>query len=77
MGRGPRNHRSVRGELGFTGIACTDWSPLTDAVIFGEVHEARARGVLPRSTAAVAASRPDVRNDTVDPVFPYGHGLDL
>ncbi|WP_430727750.1 hypothetical protein [Streptomyces virginiae] len=32
---------------------------------------------LPRSTAAVAASRPDVPNDTHDPVFPHGHGLAL
>lgn len=30
---------------------------------------------LPRSTAAVAASRTDVPFDTVDPVFRFGHGL--
>jgi beta-glucosidase len=30
---------------------------------------------LPRSMAAVAASRPDVANDTEDPLFPIGHGL--
>ncbi|WP_435226607.1 hypothetical protein [Streptomyces sp. Tue6028] len=32
---------------------------------------------LPRSMAAVAASREDVPNDTEDPVFPDGHGLAL
>ncbi|MCX5331389.1 MULTISPECIES: hypothetical protein [unclassified Streptomyces] len=34
----------------------------------------RAPGELPRSMAAVAAARPDVPDDTEDPVFPYGHG---
>lgn len=47
-------------------------------VAFGR---ARAEGLLPfglpRSTAAVEASRPDVPNGTDDPVFTYGHGLDL
>lgn len=32
---------------------------------------------LPRSMAAVAASRENVPNDTEDPVFPAGHGLTL
>ncbi|MFE5485428.1 glycoside hydrolase family 3 protein [Streptomyces sp. NPDC056527] len=32
----------LREELGFTGIVCTDWGLLTDSVIFGEPHEARA-----------------------------------
>ena len=32
---------------------------------------------LPRSTEAVLASRPDVPSDTADPLYPYGHGLDL
>lgn len=45
-------------------------------VLFGA---ARPRGrlpfQLPRSMAAIAASRPDVPSDTVDPVFPVGHGL--
>ncbi|MGO4807109.1 glycoside hydrolase family 3 protein [Arthrobacter sp. 2MCAF15] len=30
---------------------------------------------LPRSMAAVKASRPDVPSDTMNPVFPFGHGL--
>jgi beta-glucosidase len=32
---------------------------------------------LPSSEAAVAASREDVPNDTRDPLFPYGHGLQI
>jgi beta-glucosidase len=32
---------------------------------------------LPRSMAAVEASRPDVPSDTEDPLYPYGSGLDL
>ncbi len=32
---------------------------------------------LPRSMAAVEASREDVPNDTADPLFPNGHGLTL
>jgi beta-glucosidase len=32
---------------------------------------------LPRSMDAVRASRPDVPSDTVDPLYPYGSGLDL
>ncbi|MDO5645867.1 MAG: glycoside hydrolase family 3 N-terminal domain-containing protein [Dermabacter sp.] len=32
---------------------------------------------LPRSMEAVRASREDVPGDTADPLFPYGHGLDL
>ncbi|MET7726702.1 glycoside hydrolase family 3 C-terminal domain-containing protein [Streptomyces mirabilis] len=47
-------------------------------VAFGR---ARAQGrlpfELPRSISAVEASRPDVPDDTEDPVFPYGHGLNL
>ncbi|MFD8003716.1 glycoside hydrolase family 3 protein [Streptomyces mirabilis] len=47
-------------------------------VAFGR---ARAQGrlpfELPHSMAAVEASRPDVPDDTEDPVFPYGHGLNL
>jgi beta-glucosidase len=32
---------------------------------------------LPRSVAAVLASRPDVASDTADPLYPVGAGLDL
>lgn len=47
-------------------------------VAFGRAKpEGRLPFELPRSMAAVAASRPDVPDDTVDPVFPYGHGLRL
>ncbi|MFB7863513.1 glycoside hydrolase family 3 protein [Streptomyces sp. NPDC056069] len=47
-------------------------------VAFGRARpEGRLPFELPRSMAAVAASRPDVPNDTENPLFPYGHGLDL
>ncbi|MFF0298434.1 glycoside hydrolase family 3 protein [Kitasatospora sp. NPDC004614] len=47
-------------------------------VVFGRARpEGRLPFELPRSMAAVAASRPDVPNDTADPVFAFGHGLDL
>ena len=32
---------------------------------------------IPRSMAAVRASRPDVASDTVDPLFPYGHRVEI
>ncbi|MFL9677750.1 MULTISPECIES: glycoside hydrolase family 3 protein [Streptomyces] len=47
-------------------------------VVFGRARpEGRLPFELPRSMAAVRAARPDVPNDTEDPVFPYGHGLEL
>ncbi|MFI1568728.1 glycoside hydrolase family 3 protein [Streptomyces sp. NPDC020490] len=47
-------------------------------VAFGRARaEGRLPFELPRSMAAVAAARPDVPDDTADPVFPYGHGLDI
>ncbi|MFE5816907.1 glycoside hydrolase family 3 C-terminal domain-containing protein [Streptomyces sp. NPDC056479] len=47
-------------------------------VAFGRARpEGRLPFELPRSMAAVAASRPDVPNDTENPVFGYGHGLAL
>ncbi|MFJ1754680.1 glycoside hydrolase family 3 N-terminal domain-containing protein [Kitasatospora sp. NPDC088134] len=50
---------------------------LLDAVFGLARPEGRLPFELPRSMAAVEASRPDVPNDTADPVFPHGHGLDL
>ncbi|HSX96260.1 MAG TPA: hypothetical protein VLG91_02495 [Streptomyces sp.] len=45
---------------------------------FGRARtEGRLPFELPRSMAAVAASRPDVPDGTEDPVVPYGHGLTL
>ncbi|MEU9206724.1 glycoside hydrolase family 3 N-terminal domain-containing protein [Streptomyces sp. NPDC048415] len=45
-------------------------------VTFGRARaEGRLPFELPRSMAAVEASRPDVPNDTEDPVFACGHGL--
>ncbi|MCX4528042.1 glycoside hydrolase family 3 C-terminal domain-containing protein [Streptomyces sp. NBC_01551] len=47
-------------------------------VAFGRaVPEGRLPFELPRSMAAVAVSRPDVPNDTENPVFTFGHGLNL
>ncbi|MFF9911691.1 hypothetical protein [Streptomyces sp. NPDC013457] len=39
--------------------------------------EGRLPFELPRSMAAVEAARPDVPNDTADPVFAHGHGLSI
>ncbi|MFD7133566.1 glycoside hydrolase family 3 protein [Streptomyces sp. NPDC059894] len=47
-------------------------------VVFGRARpEGRLPFELPRSMEAVAASRPDVPDDTADPVFPHGAGLSL
>ncbi len=47
-------------------------------VLFGEASpKGRLPFDLPRSMAAVEANRPDAPFDTVDPLFPFGHGLDL
>ncbi|MET9374566.1 glycoside hydrolase family 3 protein [Streptomyces sp. NPDC003035] len=53
----------LREELGFTGIVCTDWGLLTDAVIFGEKHEARAWGVEHLSVAERAAKALEAGSD--------------
>ncbi|MFG3035986.1 glycoside hydrolase family 3 protein [Streptomyces sp. NPDC048330] len=53
----------LREELGFTGIVCADWGLLTDAVVFGETHEARAWGVEHLDTAARAAKALDAGVD--------------
>jgi beta-glucosidase len=39
--------------------------------------EGRLPFELPRSMDAVRASREDVPSDTVDPLYPFGHGLAL
>lgn len=47
-------------------------------VAFGRARaEGRLPFELPRSMEAVRASRPDVPDDTENPVFAYGHGLDV
>ncbi|MCX5435650.1 glycoside hydrolase family 3 C-terminal domain-containing protein [Streptomyces sp. NBC_00063] len=47
-------------------------------VAFGRAKpEGRLPFELPRSMDAVRASRPDVPNDTENPLFPYGAGLTL
>ncbi|WP_329116112.1 glycoside hydrolase family 3 protein [Streptomyces sp. NBC_01353] len=53
----------LREELGFTGIVCTDWGLLTDSVIFGEPHEARAWGVEHLSVAERAAKSLEAGSD--------------
>ncbi|MFF2569597.1 glycoside hydrolase family 3 protein [Streptomyces sp. NPDC058084] len=53
----------LRDELGFTGIVCTDWGLLTDSVIFGEPHEARAWGVEHLSLAERTAKALDAGAD--------------
>ncbi|WP_234314015.1 glycoside hydrolase family 3 N-terminal domain-containing protein [Streptomyces sp. NBRC 109706] len=47
-------------------------------IVFGRARpEGRLPFELPRSMTAVAASRPDVPNDTENPLFPHGAGLTL
>lgn len=64
------------------GVAVTgNWGASSAALLDVLSGRAAARGRLPfdlpRSMAAVEASRPDVPFDTADPLFPFGHGLDL
>jgi len=65
--------------LGVTVTA--NWGAGTAALLDVLSGRAAARGRLPfdlpRSMAAVEASRPDVPFDTADPLFRFGHGLDL
>jgi len=57
------------------------WGADTAALLDVLTGAADAQGKLPfdlpRSMAAVAASRPDVPFDTIDPLFRFGHGLSL
>ncbi|MFD4376361.1 glycoside hydrolase family 3 protein [Streptomyces sp. NPDC058486] len=53
----------LREELGFGGIVCADWGLLTDSVIFGEPHEARAWGVEHLSVAERTAKALDAGVD--------------
>ncbi|MEV8311146.1 glycoside hydrolase family 3 N-terminal domain-containing protein [Streptomyces flavidovirens] len=47
-------------------------------VLFGRAKpEGRLPFELPRSMESAAAGDEDVPNDSVDPLFPYGHGLSL
>jgi beta-glucosidase len=58
-----------------------NWGVSADALLDVLTGAAVAKGRLPfdvpRSMAAVEASRPDVPFDTADPLFRFGHGLDL
>ncbi|MGW0600180.1 glycoside hydrolase family 3 protein [Streptomyces sp. NPDC002776] len=53
----------LRERLGFDGIVCTDWGLLTDASIFGELHQARAWGVEHLTVAERAAKALDAGAD--------------
>ncbi|ORT57078.1 glycoside hydrolase family 3 N-terminal domain-containing protein [Streptomyces sp. CB03238] len=53
----------LRQRLGFDGIVCTDWGLLTDASIFGELHQARAWGVEHLTVAERAAKALDAGAD--------------
>jgi beta-glucosidase len=50
---------------------------LLDVLTGAAAPQGRLPFDLPRSMAAVAASRPDVPFDTVDPLFRFGHGVSL
>ncbi len=50
---------------------------LLDVLTGAAVAKGRLPFDVPRSMAAVEASRPDVPFDTADPLFRFGHGLDL
>ncbi|GGD26165.1 beta-glucosidase [Microbacterium faecale] len=50
---------------------------LIDALTGVVPPEGRLPFELPRSMAAVEAAAPDAGADTVDPLFPLGHGLDI
>ncbi|KXC04515.1 glycoside hydrolase family 3 protein [Microbacterium hominis] len=66
-------------ELGVT--VTGNWGASSAALLDVLSGRAVARGRLPfdlpRSMAAVEASRPDVPFDTIDPLFRFGHGVDL
>ncbi|MER5758952.1 glycoside hydrolase family 3 N-terminal domain-containing protein [Streptomyces sp. NPDC002082] len=53
----------LREQLGFQGIVCTDWGLITDSVIFGEMHPARAWGVEHLSVSERAAKALDAGCD--------------
>lgn len=58
-----------------------NWGASADALLEVLTGAAQAKGRLPfdipRSMAAVEASRPDVPFDTTDPLFRFGHGLSI
>lgn len=59
------------GDFGTSDVA------LIDALTGVVPPEGRLPFELPRSMAAVEAASPDAGADTVDPLFPLGHGLDI
>ena len=63
------------------GAVTVNWgasgAALLDVLTGAAAPEGRLPFDLPRSMAAVEASRPDVPFDTADPLFRFGHGLSL
>jgi len=64
------------------GVAITvNWGANASALLDVLSAAATATGALPfdipRSMAAVEASRPDVPFDTADPLFRFGHRVDI
>ena len=49
--------------------------PLLDVLFGAAAPQGRLPFELPRSMAAVRASRPDLPSDTADPLYPHGSGL--
>lgn len=60
-----------------TGNWGVDAAALFDVLTGGDEPRGRLPFDLPRSMAAVEASRPDVPFDTANPLFRFGHGLRL
>ncbi|MFT4158221.1 MAG: glycoside hydrolase family 3 N-terminal domain-containing protein [Microbacterium sp.] len=67
--------------VGAAGAVVANWGANADALLDVLTGVVPATGKLPfdvpRSMAAVEASRPDVPFDTEDPLFRFGHGLTL
>lgn len=67
--------------VGAAHAVVANWGASGEALLSILSGGAPARGRLPfdipRDTAAVEASRPDVPFDTADPLFRFGHGLSL
>lgn len=73
---------AILGPIVDTGAAVLgNWGASSEALLDVLSGAARAEGRLPfdipRSMAAVAASRPDVPFDTADPLFRFGHRVEL
>ena len=73
---------AILAPIAATGATITaNWGASAQALLDVLTGAAQARGRLPfdvpRSMAAVEASRPDVPFDTADPLYRFGHGLTI